>query len=117
MIDQGKDPAKLVKTPYDLKAATRIAIARNLVATQTALEAFEVSRQKALQTISPGAPEKVQTNQELLAKFLDLWAKETAEPVTIDLALIHEDALNLDANPNIPGTVLAGLTPILPIKK
>lgn len=117
VIDQGKEPAKVLTVPFDFRATARMAIARDLVAVVAALDAFETSRQKALQTASPGAPEKVATSPELLAKFLELWNKEIGEPVTIDLALLSEESLNLEANTNITGTALAGLTPVIASKK
>lgn len=108
--DQG---TRLIRVPLDLKPAARIAIAKNLSAVRTALDAFESQRQALLQKVSPGAIDKVQTDPSLLGKFAQLWTELLKEPVTIDLTPIAEDQLNLEANKEITGSVLAGLTPVL----
>lgn len=113
--DQG---TRIIKVPLDLKPAARIAVARNLAAVRTALDAFETQRQRLLQTVSPGAIEKIQTDPALLGKFAQLWTDLVKEPVVIDVVLITEEQLNLDANKEIAGSTLAGLAPILsPPKK
>lgn len=112
--DQG---TRVIRVSFDLKPAARIAIAKNLSAVRTALEAFEAQRQSILQSVSPGAPEKVQTDPALLAKFADAWNALAREPVAIEVAMISEDQLNLEANKEITGTILAGLAPVLSAKK
>ena len=108
--DQG---IRVIRVPLDLKASARIAIAKNLAVVRTALDAFEAQRQRTLQTVNPGAVEKIQTDQTLLTKFVLAWNEVVKEPVTLDVTLIAEDQLNLDTNKEITGSVLAGLTPVL----
>lgn len=113
--DQG---TRIIKVPLDLKPGARIAIAKNLATVRGALDAFETQRQALLQKVSPGAIEKIQTDQVLLGKFAQLWTDLVKEPVVIDVQLITEEQLNLDTNKEITGSVLAGLAPILaPPKK
>lgn len=108
--DQG---TRIIRIPLDLKAAPRIAIAKDIAAVRTALAGFESQRMKLLQTVSPGAIEKVQGDPVLLAKFRQLWEDYIKDAVKIDVVLLTEEQLNLDANKEIVGSVLAGLSPIL----
>ena len=108
--DQG---SKIIRIPFDLKPTARITIAKDLLAVRTAMDAFEQQRQALLQRVSPGAIEKVQTDAILLGKFAQLWADLIKEPVAIDIAFLTEDQLNLEANREITGTIIAGLTPVL----
>ncbi len=113
--DQG---TRIIKVPLDLKPAARIAVAKNLSAVRGALDAFESQRQVLLQRVSPGAIEKVQQDPALLGKFAQLWNDYIKEPVVLEVTLLTEEQLNLDANKEIGGTTLAGLAPILaPPKK
>ncbi len=114
---QTSEGTRVIRVPLDLKASARIAIARNLSAVRTALEAFEQQRQQLLQQVSPGAIQKVQNDPELLTKFLVLWTEATKDPVTLDLQLLTEEQLSLEANKEITGSVLAGLAPILATPK
>lgn len=111
--DQG---TRVIKTSFDLKASARIAIAKDLAAVRTALEAFETQRQLLLDRISPGAIQKVQADPTLLAKFISAWNDYTKEPIALDVTLLAEADLNLDVNKDIGGSVLAGLSPILKTK-
>lgn len=108
--DQG---VRILRTPFDLKPSARISIAKDLSAVRAALDAFEQQRQALLQRVSPGAIEKVQTDVALLGKFAQLWTDLVKEPVTIDVATLSEADLNLEANKEITGTILAGLAPVL----
>ncbi len=110
--DQGK---RIIRVPFDLKPAARIAIAKDLTAVRGALDAFEQQRQVLLQRVSPGAIEKVQTDIVLLGKFSELWNAFVKEPITIDVTFLTEEQLNLDSNKEIVGSMLAGLTPILKV--
>jgi hypothetical protein len=113
--DQG---TRIIKVPLDLKPAARIAVAKNLASVRGALEAFEQQRQALLQRVSPGAIEKIQSDQALLGKFAQAWNDLIKEPIVLDVVLITDEQLNLEANKEIGGTVLAGLAPILaPPKK
>ncbi len=104
---------RILKVPYDLKTPVRIALAKDLVVVRAALDAFEQKRQRIIAEVSPGAPEKIQIDQALMTKFINAWNIATTEPVTVDLQLISSDDLNLDKNKELPGTVVAGLTPLL----
>lgn len=112
--DQG---TRIIRSPFDLKPAARIAIAKDLAAVRGALDAFEQQRQAILQRVSPGAIDKVQTDVALLGKFAQLWNDLVKEPVVVEVVLITEEQLNLEANKEIGGTVLAGLSPILAVPK
>lgn len=115
-VDQGKDtPAKVVLVPWDFKPATRIAFARDLAAVRLALEAFEATRQALLKSLAPTGPEKVASDPALLAKFVVGWNDAIKDPVTVDLVLIAEDDLKLDANA-LPPSIITGLLPILKTK-
>ncbi len=115
-VDQGKDvPAKIVLQPWDFKPATRLAVARDLAAVRVALEAFETTRQALLKATSPAAPEKVSTDPALLTRFITNWNDAIKDAVVVELVLVSEDDLKLDAN-NLPPSILTGLLPILKTK-
>ena len=109
VVDQGKDkPAIVVKAPYDLSPATRRAIAHNVAALQEAFKAINDARLADLAKASPGAPEKVEKDPALIAKFTELFSKHDSLDVKIER--LSEDELS--ANP-IPPTLLVDLRPIL----
>lgn len=112
----GATNTRILRVPYDLKTPVRIALAKDLSALKQALDAFEQKRQVALNTVSPGAPERVQNDPALLAKFVTAWNAAVLEPVIVDLVLISEEDLNLDKNKDLPGSVLSGLGPIIKTK-
>lgn len=112
--DQG---TRIIRVPFDLKPAARLAIAKDLTAVRAAMEAFEQQRQVLLQRVSPGAIEKVQTDPSLLGKFSDLWTALIKEPIAVDVTFLTEEQLNLDANKEIVGSMLAGLSPIIRASK
>lgn len=113
VVPQGEDkPAAVVFTAYEFSGKTRLAIARNVGALKAPLQAFEDTRQALLKQVSPGAPEKVAGDPDLVAKFALLWAEATKDPVTVDLTKLSEDELKLDANA-VPPSILTALLPIL----
>ncbi len=108
------DGSKIIRVPLDLKAATRIAASKNLAAVNPALDAIEAQRQVILQKVSPGAPEKIDSDQGLKAKFFELWNSYVEKnAVTVEVVKMTEESLNLEVNKEITGSVLAGLAPVL----
>ncbi len=113
--DQG---SKIIRVPLDLKPGARIAAAKNIAAIKLALEGFEAQRVKLLNDVSPGAPERVAKDDAMNARFTVLWNAYVKEAVALDLESMTEEQLNLDANREITGSVLAALAPLLsPPKK
>lgn len=116
-LPNGQTTTRILRVPYDLKTAVRIGIARNIATIKTALEAFEAKRQSLLAQVSPGSPEKIQNDPQLLAKFIALWNESTKEPLSLDLVVFAEDDLNLEKNKDLANATIAGLSPLLAAKK
>ncbi len=109
----GQTATRILRVPYDLRTPVRVALANDLSKVKVGLAAYEQKRQLALNTVSPGAPEKVQSDPALLAKFATAWNVATAETVPVDLELVTLDDLNLEKNKDLPGTTISGLAPII----
>lgn len=112
-LPNGQTGTRVLRVPFDLKAAVRIGIARDISAVKFALESFEAKRQIILLQVSPGAPEKIQNDPALLAKFMTAWTEATKDPITVDLFLLTEEDLNLDKNKDLANATIAGLAPII----
>ena len=117
VVDQGKEaPAKVVRLSYDFAGKTRFAISRNIAALKATVQVLDDTRTMLIKQAAGGAMEIKSDEKDKQAAFLKLWSDALAQPVMLDLQRLKEEDLKLDANP-IPGTVLAGLTPILDLKK
>ncbi|HTB63877.1 MAG TPA: hypothetical protein VK737_09830 [Opitutales bacterium] len=100
-----KGQTQLIKKPFKLDGKTRLKIARNLRATETAFEDYDSARVGLVREFSADgqqvAPDKL---PEFTQRLEDLLADEA----DLALAPLAEDDLNLDDN-EIPHAALASI--------
>lgn len=119
-VSQGKDPngnelpPKILVGSYKLSAAAKWALADDLAAVNKAKATYDAAVLATVKAVSPdGTGEAIDKSPALKAKFSDEVRKLQDLEKELDLTLISRSELNLEANSNIPGTVLTWLAPIL----
>jgi hypothetical protein len=114
-ISQGKDlPSKIIRGGYSFNAKTAWAIADDLAETKRAQENYDSARLAAIKEISPdGTGDAIDKSPALAAKFSEKMRAVLDLVKPINLTLISRDDLNLEVNKMIPGSVLAGLAPVI----
>ncbi len=119
-IPQGRDsngnerPSLVMPVGYKFSAATKWAIADNQAVVKKARATYDAAVLATVKAVSPdGTGEAIDKSPTLKAKFSDEVRKLQELEQTIDLKLLTREDLNLEANPNIPGTVLTWLAPVL----
>jgi hypothetical protein len=119
-IPQGRDqngaerPSLVMPVGYKFPPAAKWAIADDLAAVKRAKDTYDAAVLATVKAVSPdGTGESIDKSPVLKAKFSDEVRKLQDLEQTLDLKLLTREDLNLDANSNIPGTVLTWLSPIL----
>lgn len=119
-IPQGRDqngnerPSLVMPVGYKFPAATKWAIADDLAAVKKAKATYDAAVVATVKAVSPdGTGEAIDKSPTLKAKFSDEIRKLQDLEQTLDLKLITREDLNLEANANLPGSVLTWLGPIL----
>ena len=98
---------KTVRELYQLGGPLRLRIARNLNLLDPEISAYQKARNALVVQHTNGADKKVD-----MANFVAAENELLESEIELDLKPIKEHELQLDKNP-VPGTVLAGLMPIL----
>lgn len=119
-IPQGRDqngnerPSLVMPVGYKFGAAAKWAIADNLAVVKKAKATYDAAVVATVKSVSPdGTGEAIDKSPVLKAKFSDEVRKLQELEQTLDLKLLTREDLNLEANGNLPGTVLTWLSPIL----
>lgn len=119
-VPQGKTPdgadrpSLVMPVGYKFNASTKWAIADDLAAVKKAKATYDAAVLATVKSVSPdGTGEAIDKSATLKAKFSDEVRKLQDLEQTLDLKLITREDLNLEANANLPSSVLAWLGPIL----
>jgi hypothetical protein len=115
VVKQGENE-QTVTVSYKLTGAVRKAVRRNLVALEPEIDIHNEAVSGKFRELAnghdrldPNVPEEAIKIAQFTREQEHMLKEETDEMKLVEIA---ESALDLDANP-IPGTVLAGLSPIL----
>lgn len=119
-IPQGKDqngnerPSLVMPVGYKFSAKAKWAIADNLAAVKKAKATYDAAVLATVKSVSPdGTGEAIDKSPVLKARFSDEVRKLQELEKPIELSLLTREDLNLEANSNIPGTVLTWISPIV----
>lgn len=119
-IPQGRDqtgaerPSLVMPVGYKFNAATKWALAADLAEAAKAKAVYDAAVLATVKAVSPdGTGEAIDKSPALKARFSEEVRKLQELEKELNLTLVTREDLNLDANGNIPGTVLTWLSPIL----
>lgn len=99
-----------VVVAYDFGGPTRLHIAKDIQALREALAPYQEAAKGLMK--AEGVADVSKASKDQVEKINAEWAKTIAAPLSVNLDTITSDELKLDTN-SIPGTVIAGLSPIL----
>jgi hypothetical protein len=109
VIDQGKDPAKVIQVPFDFSGKTRMRIAHDIVALKPAADAYHSAVQGIVKASGLTDMAKINADPKINAEA----AEAGAQPITVDLDLITLDELLKGDTNQIPSSVLAALDKVI----